>query len=46
VQLVDENSAQALSADAAVATLDELRARVQKDPALRLTLAWRLERRS
>ena len=43
--VVDENTAQGLSAQAAIATLQQLQSRVEQDPALRLTLSWRLERR-
>lgn len=42
--VVAESVAQGLSAQAAIATLQDLQSRVEQDPALRLTLSWRLER--
>jgi hypothetical protein len=42
--VVAESVAQGLSARAAIATLQDLQSRVEQDPALRLTLSWRLER--
>jgi hypothetical protein len=44
-ELVEEKQALHLSGAAAMATLDELRARVAGERDLELTLSWRLERK-
>jgi hypothetical protein len=44
-ELVEEKQAFHLSGEAALAQLDELKARVARDRDLELTLSWRLERK-
>jgi hypothetical protein len=44
-ELVEERQALHLSGEAALAQLDELKARVARDRDLELTLSWRIERK-